>query len=134
MACSDNVVRAGLTPKLKDVDTLVSMLTYKCTMPEITTGYQRDSNCRLYVPPVDDFAIEVITVPPYGRYVMHHAQSPSVLLALSGSGRLQQGSVQTLPVTFGKSNFMSANTTATVIADDTELKIVRALSNVHLKK
>jgi mannose-6-phosphate isomerase len=28
MACSDNVVRAGLTPKLKDVPTLVSMLTY----------------------------------------------------------------------------------------------------------
>lgn len=29
MATSDNVVRAGLTPKLKDVPTLVSMLTYK---------------------------------------------------------------------------------------------------------
>lgn len=29
MATSDNVVRAGLTPKLKDVPTLVSMLTYR---------------------------------------------------------------------------------------------------------
>ena len=28
MAASDNVVRAGLTPKFKDVTTLVSMLTY----------------------------------------------------------------------------------------------------------
>ena len=28
MATSDNVVRAGLTPKLKDIDTLLSMLTY----------------------------------------------------------------------------------------------------------
>jgi mannose-6-phosphate isomerase len=28
MAASDNVVRAGLTPKFKDVDTLVNMLTY----------------------------------------------------------------------------------------------------------
>ena len=28
MACSDNVVRAGLTPKMKDVDNLVDMLTY----------------------------------------------------------------------------------------------------------
>ncbi len=28
MASSDNVVRAGFTPKFKDVDTLVSMLTY----------------------------------------------------------------------------------------------------------
>ena len=29
MACSDNVVRAGLTPKLRDVPTLCAMLTYK---------------------------------------------------------------------------------------------------------
>lgn len=28
MINSDNVVRGGLTPKLKDVDTLVSMLDY----------------------------------------------------------------------------------------------------------
>ena len=28
MASSDNVVRAGFTPKFKDVDTLTSMLTY----------------------------------------------------------------------------------------------------------
>lgn len=29
MALSDNVVRAGLTPKFKDIDTLCNMLTYK---------------------------------------------------------------------------------------------------------
>lgn len=29
MALSDNVVRAGLTPKFKDCETLCSMLTYK---------------------------------------------------------------------------------------------------------
>ena len=29
MAASDNVVRAGLTPKFRDTDTLCSMLTYK---------------------------------------------------------------------------------------------------------
>lgn len=32
MATSDNVVRAGLTPKLRDVQTLCSMLTYKLVM------------------------------------------------------------------------------------------------------
>lgn len=31
MACSDNVVRAGLTPKWKDVSTLINMLTYSTT-------------------------------------------------------------------------------------------------------
>jgi len=38
MATSDNVVRAGLTPKFKDVETLVRMLTYKCGSPVIYKG------------------------------------------------------------------------------------------------
>lgn len=38
MARSDNVVRAGLTPKYKDVDTLASMLTYNTKPPVILEG------------------------------------------------------------------------------------------------
>ncbi len=38
MARSDNVVRAGLTPKYKDVDTLASMLTYDTKPPVILKG------------------------------------------------------------------------------------------------
>lgn len=33
MAPSDNVVRVGLTPKFKDVETLCKMLVYKCEKP-----------------------------------------------------------------------------------------------------
>lgn len=134
MACSDNVVRAGLTPKLKDVDTLVKMLTYKSTMPEITTGDKINANCRLYVPPVEDFAIELIEVAPGDTYFLPDVRSPSVLLTLDGSGQLQQNqNVQSVDVSFGKAAFMSANTTALVVADKfSGLTIVRALSNVHL--
>lgn len=134
MACSDNVVRAGLTPKMKDVDTLVKMLTYKSTMPEITRGDKIDDNCRLYVPPVDDFAIELIEVSPGSSYMLEDVRSPSVLLTLEGSGKLQQNQdVPSLDVSFGKAAFMSANTTALVVADEfSGVKIVRALSNVHL--
>jgi len=135
MACSDNVVRAGLTPKLKDVETLVKMLTYECCVPKISCGKQVDSNKTLYVPPVEDFAIEIVEVPAGSRYVLNDVRSPSVLLTLGGSGSLQQGSIQSLPVSFGESAFMSANTTATIIANENgpNLKIVRALSNVHLQ-
>lgn len=133
MACSDNVVRAGLTPKLKDVDTLVKMLTYKSTMPEITRGEKKDANCILYVPPVDDFAIELIELSPGERYMMEDVRSPSIILTLEGSGTLQQN-VRSMETSFGKVAFMSANTAATVIASEkgTGLRIVRALSNVHL--
>jgi len=134
MACSDNVVRAGLTPKLKDVDTLVKMLTYKCTMPEITRGKKKDQCCTLYVPPIEDFAMEIVEVKPGNSYELEDVRSPSVLLTLNGSGTLRQGKVQDLSASFGKAAFMSANTTATIIADEDGpgLKIVRALSNVHL--
>ena len=38
MACSDNVVRAGCTPKLKDKDVLCKMLTYKTIDTNILKG------------------------------------------------------------------------------------------------
>jgi len=134
MACSDNVVRAGLTPKLKDVDTLVDMLTYKCTTPEVTRGEQIDPYTLLHVPPVEDFAIEIVEIPAGTRYVLSEVRSPSVILTLGGSGILQQGSVQNLSMSFGKAAFMSANTSTSIIADEygSGLKLVRALSNVHL--
>lgn len=37
MACSDNVVRAGLTPKHKDVETLLEMMDYSVGMPSLVT-------------------------------------------------------------------------------------------------
>lgn len=41
MATSDNVVRAGLTPKFKDVATLVDMLTYNNGSAETTMGEEQ---------------------------------------------------------------------------------------------
>ena len=61
MACSDNVVRAGLTPKLKDVDTLCEMLDYSCRSKEenIFPCHQdpNDPYRTIYDPPVPDFAV-----------------------------------------------------------------------------
>lgn len=61
MATSDNVVRAGLTPKLRDVDTLVSMLTYEAgpssaqlLKPE---EWHRDPSTLLYDPPIAEFSV-----------------------------------------------------------------------------
>ena len=118
--------------KMKDVDTLVKMLTYKSTMPDVTTGEKIDANCTLYVPPVEDFAIEVIEVPPGQSYFVKDVVSPSILLTLEGKGVLEQNQkVNPLQVSFGKAAFMSANTTALAFADgDKPLKLVRALSNV----
>lgn len=64
MACSDNVVRAGLTPKYQDVETLVSMLEYNMVPAESRNfeGFKMDNYTILYNPPVPDFAVDMIEV------------------------------------------------------------------------
>ncbi|VDD81761.1 unnamed protein product [Mesocestoides corti] len=68
MANSDNVVRAGLTPKFKDVERLLEILNYIPTTPDsllypphlrpTPEGVVMES----FVPPVSDFAVDAIRV------------------------------------------------------------------------
>lgn len=64
MACSDNVVRAGLTPKYIDVKTLCTMLNFDGAPSEskLFYGVQENLNTTLYRPPVPDFAVAHIKV------------------------------------------------------------------------
>lgn len=133
MACSDNVVRAGLTPKLKDVDTLVEMLTYKSGSPDIYYGTCVDDCTIRYEPPVADFCVEVINVAPGDSYELAAVDSPSLILTLAGSANLLQPSVCSMEVAFGSSAFCSANTTATVVAGTDGVTITRAFTNVFHK-
>ena len=66
MACSDNVVRAGLTPKFIDVPTLCAMLNYQCKPASDNKFSPRphpsDKNVTIFSPPVPDFAVDEIKV------------------------------------------------------------------------
>ena len=66
MACSDNTVRAGLTPKFRDVETLCDMLDYSPGSREDNMfKCERDPSCpysEVYNPPVPDFAVRKILV------------------------------------------------------------------------
>lgn len=55
MANSDNVVRAGLTPKFKDITTLVDILTYETGIPEIISP--TTTAITEYVVPIPEFSI-----------------------------------------------------------------------------
>uniref|UniRef100_K3X7I7 mannose-6-phosphate isomerase n=1 Tax=Globisporangium ultimum (strain ATCC 200006 / CBS 805.95 / DAOM BR144) TaxID=431595 RepID=K3X7I7_GLOUD len=86
MACSDNVVRAGLTPKYIDKVTLHEMLTYRTGPPTVFKGDKVNEMSRLYSPPVPEFQVEVIELAAYQHYaVPKREDSPSVLLVVSGS-------------------------------------------------
>jgi len=66
MACSDNVVRAGLTPKFKDVTTLCDVLDYRCRPATDnifrSESHPLDSCVTLYNPPVPEFTVAQISV------------------------------------------------------------------------
>jgi len=90
MACSDNVVRAGLTPKFKDVDTLVHMLTYSMGGPSIDAGapLKRDSRILRYTPPVPEFEVLILTCDPGDTLELDVPHVPSIFIILEGSGML----------------------------------------------
>jgi mannose-6-phosphate isomerase len=93
MARSDNVVRAGLTPKYKDVDTLASMLTYRTKPPVILEGNLVESiecnnaTSREYRPPVEEFFLLQSNINPNGS-VKHVTAGPTIFIVLEGSGSL----------------------------------------------
>ncbi|VDP53918.1 unnamed protein product [Heligmosomoides polygyrus] len=62
MACSDNTIRAGLTPKFKDIETLCANLTYAMSGPPIFPHKDVAPGIKLYDPPVEEFAVEALEV------------------------------------------------------------------------
>jgi len=93
MAQSDNVVRAGLTPKLRDTKVLCEMLNYKhAGPPRVMKGSQHASvkSCTTYEAPIDEFALQISTLTGGAKSVMpmENNTAASILLVLNGSGEL----------------------------------------------
>lgn len=120
MATSDNVVRAGLTPKLKDVDVLVGMLTYDGWDAEdlVSQGEAMGAASKVYRAPVQEFSVMMTNVD--GATEMPAIQGPSVLIIVQGECRaanerpMPQGSVwflaagEKLAVTSGRATVYRA--------------------------
>ncbi|KAF7484457.1 Hypothetical predicted protein [Marmota monax] len=90
MACSDNTVRAGLTPKFIDVPTLCEMLSYTPTPSKdrlfLPTQSQEDPYLFIYDPPVPDFTIMKMEVPgSVSEYKVLALDSASILLMVEGT-------------------------------------------------
>src|ERR1700731_3950785 len=97
MANSDNVIRAGLTPKLRDVPNLIANLTYRSGGREshvIKAKPHRDHrgpSCSIiYDPPIAEFSVlrtELGGPAPRGS-VHEGIDGPSLLLVVEGCGRV----------------------------------------------
>lgn len=82
MACSDNVVRAGLTPKFIDVPTLCEMLDYTCrpARDNLYTPLPGTTDREtLFNPPVPDFTVTKYQV----RYVLFYHMDMALKKSIS---------------------------------------------------
>ena len=106
MASSDNVVRAGFTPKFKDVDTLTTMLTYSYApiseqkmdptdYPYVklnAPAYSSNSGSLLYNPPIPEFAVVRTALNKKGaKATFDPIQGPSIILCTKGKGTISVG-------------------------------------------
>lgn len=93
MAASDNVVRAGLTPKERDTKTLVDMLTYSSGPAERQLWKPQpfvkgNAASLLYDPPIEEFSVVRTTLPAGASETHRRIEGPSILIVTKGSGKL----------------------------------------------
>jgi len=124
MATSDNVVRAGLTPKFKDIGTLCNMLTYAAGAPQLLSGVIANSgengNTRVYAPPVEEFQVELVTATGPEAYPLRPSQGPTILVVNEGHGRLSCENGSDIEVKRGAVLFACAGTASSLIPNKGE--------------
>lgn len=135
MANSDNVIRAGLTPKLRDIPNLVNTLTYAAAPASHHVvkplPFSDSSASTLYDPPIPEFSV-VNTTLTSGKTEVHRAiHGPSIAIITSGEGKLQW-SDGSLDVVRGEAVFVGANNAINIFptGEDEKLEIYRAFVEV----
>lgn len=121
MATSDNVVRAGLTPKHRDVEVLCSMLTYNSFngLEELLTKPQKLAdrpNSALYKSPVPEFSVLRIELNGVGAEdECKNAESfgRSIIICTEGSATLKIAE-NTFDINFGSVIYLPAECSYTI--------------------
>jgi mannose-6-phosphate isomerase len=148
MAASDNVVRAGFTPKFKDVDTLISMLTYSYApiseqkmdpvdYPYITfnaTAYSSGSAAKLYDPPIEEFSVVKTDLKKKGaKATFEQIAGPSIFICTSGNGKISVGP-KSEDIKPGYVYFVGATAEVVLESDDTEFTTFKAFCELQGKE
>lgn len=86
MAASDNVIRAGLTPKFRDTAVLCESLTYSTGPPDVLRGEAIHDHVKVFRPPFDEFEIQLVEVPAGETVSVPTNPGPLLLLVQGGGG------------------------------------------------
>lgn len=107
MANSDNVLRAGLTPKYIDIPELVANVKFEAKpASQLLTQPVVDGSTNDFPIPVDDFAFSLHDLSTQAATISQ--QSAAILFCVDGEAELQQGS-EHLTLKPGESAFIGAS-------------------------
>ncbi|WP_410686603.1 mannose-6-phosphate isomerase, class I [Avibacterium paragallinarum] len=106
MACSDNVIRGGLTPKHVDIAELLNVIDCREVVPQIIPVAPLEQAIFTYSTPAKDFALTQIT---YEKAQTHqlYSESAEILLVMSGEIKIRENHTA-LYLKQGQSAFISA--------------------------
>jgi len=132
MATSDNVVRAGLTPKFKDVDRLIEMLTYIDEPGSNKKFRGKDDTANpgtsIYRTPVDEFDVAHVKYPPQASQPLPSIDGPSIVIVTNGSGTIELVGGNSVTMAKGTVYFVPAGAAPLISADADGLELFRAFS------
>jgi mannose-6-phosphate isomerase len=90
MSCSDNVIRAGLTEKFKDIDTLCNMLDYSSNKQFIINPIYKSENGLIeldYKLDIEEFNMRSYEISSI-FHNLGYVNGPSIIIVLSGNGNI----------------------------------------------
>jgi mannose-6-phosphate isomerase len=119
MACSDNVIRAGLTPKYRDVDTLIASTNYayagdpkKAELRQIEEGYDE------FKLPVEEFCLKRLA-PHSGPVEVDVTKSHAVVFCIGGEATLlSRGGENDMALTDGSAVLIPQGSQGWMISTD----------------
>jgi len=131
MANSDNVIRAGLTPKLRDIPNLVLGLTYNASAPTkhvvFPSTFSGSGASALYDPPAPEFSVVQVKLAAGKEETHRPVDGPSIAIVTDGAGAVRWEEGERLEVGLGDVFFVGSGTgLAFVAADGQELVVYRA--------
>lgn len=106
MACSDNVIRGGLTPKHVDIPELLKVVDCREIIPQIIPAADEQNAIMTYETPAEDFALSNLRYQAQNQLDLH-AQSAEILLVMEGSLKIRQNQTA-LELKQGESAFICA--------------------------
>lgn len=129
MSCSDNVVRAGFTPKFKDVEVLCEMLIFESIKGEkMFQSIQVNDHVSLYDPPIDEFSM-LRGVGKFGsKFSLPAKNGPSILICIDGKGTALNNN---LAIGKGSIIFVPINTEVPLLSQSDDFTVYSAFCDLN---